>query len=221
MSVKLPKAKLGLADYTAKFTAPVFTLMANPGLLYKNLFNTLEKYGARIYDFKIEGQNTSSVSLGFDCLVPNNFVVRIRLDSLQVTFHNLETIGVDKAKQMVLDCWSAIQQTDSSISAATHTVTTAFQFDLSPEAYKEMLQAFTKIPEGVPSGAAAAVAFYFPRGSRDGDEGGSIVLDRLLSGDLNLKISMVVDGIKISASALGDYVEAYVNSSLSMLGLEI
>lgn len=221
MSVKLPKAKQGLADYTAKFTAPVFTLMANPGLLYKNLFNVLEKYGARVDDLKVEGQNTSSVSLGFESFVPNNFVVRIRLDSLQVTFHNLETIGVDKAKQLVLDCWSAIQQTDSSISAATHTVATAFQFALSPEAYKRVLQAFTKIPEGVPSGTMAGVAYYLPRGSGDGDEGGSIVLDRLLSGDLNLRISILVDGTKISASALGDYVEAYVDSSLSMLGLEI
>ena len=104
MSVKLPKAKQGQADYIAKFNAPMFTLMANPGPLYKSLFNALEKYGARVEDLRVEGQNTSSVSLGYDSLVPNNFIVRIRLDSLQVTFHNLETIGVDKAKQLVLDC---------------------------------------------------------------------------------------------------------------------
>ena len=220
MSVKLPKAKQGMADYTGAFTAPVFTMMANPGPLYKNLFNALGKYGARVDNLKIEGQNTSSVSVGFDCLVPNNFVVRIRLDSLQVTFHNLETIGVDKAKQLVLDCWSVIQQIDSSISVATHTIATSFQFGLSPEDYKHLLQAYTKLPEGVPSETSAAVAYYLPRGSREGDEGGTIVLDHLLSGDLNLKISMIVDGTKISASALGDYVEAYVNSSLSILGLE-
>ena len=84
-----------------------------------------------------------------------------------------------------------------------------------------MSLSFTKTPEGAPSGTAAAVAYYLPRGSRDGDEGGSITLDRLLSGDLNLKISMIVDGTKISTSVLGDYVKAYVNSSLSILGLEM
>ena len=221
MSIKLPKAQQGSADYLGKFAVPVFTLMGNAAPLYKNLFAALEKYGTRLDDLKMEGQNTGSISLGFDSLVPNNFLVRVRLDSLQVTFHSLELLGVEKAKQLALDCWNAIQQIDSSISVVTHTITTAYQFTLPPEDYKHVLQTFTKIPEGVPSQTATGVAYYLPRGSRDGDEGGSIVLDRLVSGDLNLRISMVVDGTKVPASALGDYVEAYVNSSLSMLGLEI
>lgn len=221
MSVKLPKAQRGSADYAAKFAAPVFNLMGNPAALYKNLFDALEKYGARLDDLKVEGVNTGNVSILFESLVPNNFIVRLRLDSLQITFNNLDTLGVEKAKQLALDCWNAIQQTDSSIFPVTHAVVTAFQFAMSPQDYKSVLQAFTRIPDGLPSQAEAGVAYYLPRGSRDGDEGGSIVLDRLVSGGLNLRISMNVDAKKVPVSALGDYVEAYVNSSLSMLDLEI
>lgn len=221
MKVKLPKAQQGSADYAAKFAAPLFTLMGNAAPLYKSLFDALEKYGTRLDDLKVEGLNTGNVSILFESLVPNNFTVRIRLDSLQITFHSLQTLGVEKAKQLVLDCWNAIQQTDSSISLVTHAVVAAFQFALPPQDYKRVLQAFTKIPEGVPSEVATGVAYYLPRGSRDGDEGGSIVLDRLASGGLNLRISMNVDAKRVPAPALADYVEAYVNSSLSMLGLEI
>jgi hypothetical protein len=89
------------------------------------------------------------------------------------------------------------------------------------DVYKQVLLPYVKIPKSLGSEIEPGVVFYSPGGQTLGDKGATVVLDRLAPGKLNLRIVMVVDAKKVPLSTLGTYVEEYVNSSLSMLGLEI
>jgi hypothetical protein len=220
MGVKLPNPKQGSADYQAKFSWPVFGLLGgSPPILYDHLFRALQKYETRLDDLKVEGLNTGGMTIIFESLVPNNFIVRVRLDSLQVTMHNLAVLGVEKAKQLVIDCWNAIQETDRSIVPISHTVMVAYQLPVSSEDYNRILQNFVKAPDRLPSQSSMGVVYYLlPRAE---DPVGSIVLDRLIDGDLNLRMSMTLDANKVPLNELGVRVEEYINKMLSILDIEI
>jgi len=221
MAVHLPKPQQGSADYSAKFTVPAFGLLEKSTALSKEFFAALHLYGARLEDLRIEGQNTGNVTLALHSFTPSNFIARLRLDSLQITFHSLETIGPENAKQLVLDCWRAIHEIDNSVEPERHTIITAYQFAVSTGDYKTILSNFTKMPKGLPAGAHGAVAFYLPGGSEIGDVGGAIVLDRMTNGELNLRITMNVDGKATPTSELSGYVETYINKILSALDIEV
>ena len=131
----------------------------------------------------------------------------------------LERLGVERARQVVIDCWNAIQHTDSSVRAVSHSVTVAYQFSLSMDEYKRVLGNFAKIPPGLPSQSQVGIVYYLP--PEDSGPLGSIVLDRLLTGDLNVRITMLIDANKVSLDALGPYIDEYCNKILNMIDLEI
>lgn len=218
--MKLPKPQEGFAQYQGTFSSPAFNLLAGNPLFHGNLFRALASYGATPQNLKMEG-SAGTVAVGYDVLAPHNFVVRVKLDTIDVTFYSLHAIGNERAKQVVIDLWNAIKNSDSSIELTQHIVTTAFQFELGVDVYKQVLRPYVKIPESLSSKIEPGVAFYSPGGQTLGDKGATVVLDRLAPGKLNLRIAMVVDAMQVPISSLGAYVEDYVNSSLSMLDLEI
>jgi len=218
--MKLPKPQEGFAQYQGAFSSPAFSLLAGNPLFHANLFRALATYGATPQNLKTEG-SAGTIAVGYDVFVPHNFVVRLKLDTIDVTFYSLQAIGNERAKQVVIDLWDAIKNSDNSVELTQHIVTTAYQFEMGVGAYKQVLQPYVKIPESLGSEIEPGVVFYSPGGHTLGDKGATVVLDRLAPGKLNLRIVMVIDAKKVPLSTLGTYVEEYVNSSFSMLGLEI
>jgi hypothetical protein len=101
-----------------------------------------------------------------------------------------------------------------------HTLTVSYQFDLGSEAYKTVLAKYVTTPSSLPTSTDPGVVFYLPPNA-DLDEGGSIILDRLGAGTLNLRVVIVLDGTKTHPESVAEYVEKYITELIAKLGLEL
>lgn len=222
MKTKLPRPYLSSAQYQGKYASPAFKLMETPASLHQNVFRALNKYGLSPQDFRVEDAGSGNVNAVYD-LPARNTVVRVRLHMLDVTCLNLALMTAEEAYQALSDCWDALKKTDESIAPMQHNITTASEFKLAQEAYIKTLEPFLNVPSTLDSRTEAGVVFYLPGGSRKGDQGGYILLDRLgwNSGVLNLKVGMVIDAKEVLLPALRSYVDEHLTSILLKLGLEM
>src|SRR5919109_3864971 len=124
--MKLPKATDGSAWYLGKFEAPAFKLWGSPAMLAEKLFDVLKPHGAVVQDFRIEGSG-GSAALVYEIKTYLNFVVRVKLDALEITFNSLTSIGTEKAIKIGTGCWQAIKEADESIDLFQHEVTISGQ----------------------------------------------------------------------------------------------
>jgi hypothetical protein len=221
MNIKLPNPYMSSGQYQGLYARPAFGLLHAHVPVNDHLFGALKKHGLRVQDIKGEGGNTGDTTLVYD-LPAVSTIVRVRLDMLDITCANMLAIGHEQTLQIVIDCWNALQAADNSVEPVQHMITRASQFRVTDEVYKKVLGLLVNTPKNLAREPESGVVFYFPAGSREGDQGGNVVLDRLgfNSGVLNIRVGMSIDAKKIELSALRSYVDEYVNNSLSMLGIE-
>jgi hypothetical protein len=220
--MKLPKATEGSAWYQGKFESPAFKLWGSPAGLAERLYRVLKNHGATSQDFTIEGSAGSSALVY--TVLRSNFIVRIKLDGFEVTFHSINSVGAENARNIGVGCWQAINDSDNETILAQHELTVAFQFRVDANQYREIIGSFLAIPKSLPAGTLPGIAFYLPSGQRTGDLGGSIVLDRLAAGAdlyLTVRVGMMIDAKQVTVPIVGKYIDDYVEDALSKIGIEI
>jgi hypothetical protein len=219
--MKLPKPRDGLAQYQGLFAAPAFRLFGGAsGLSFQEkLFQSLAPYGARIENLKSETGSLPSIT--YDLTFPHNWFVRVALDRVDMNFYNLINLGDQRARALAQSCWEAIHSCDEGIALAKHTLTVGYQFDLGNEGYKKLVGNYVKIPKELPNDTDSGVVFYIPPTRGEANQGGSIVLDRLAPGTLNMRIVMVADATKLSPAELPSYADNYILGLVTKLGLEV
>ena len=87
--MKLPKATEGSVFYQGRFESPAFKLWGSSAGLAERVYHVLKEHGATPQDFTIEGAAGSS-AIVYNVL-KSNFLVRIRLDGFEATFHSINT----------------------------------------------------------------------------------------------------------------------------------
>jgi len=220
--MKLPKATEGSAWYQGKFESPVFKLWGSHAGLAERLYNVLKDFGATSQDFTIEGSAGSSALVY--TVLKSNFIVRIKLDGFEATFHSINSVGAENATKIGIGCWQAIKDSNNETNLSQHELTIAFQFPVEVNQYKEIIESFLAVPKSLPLGTLPGIAFYLPAGQRTGDRGGSIVLDRLAAGAdlyLTVRIGMIIDAKQVTVPMIAKYIDDYVEDALSKLGIEI
>jgi hypothetical protein len=220
--MKLPKASEGSAWYQGKFEAPAFRLLRSRAELAEGIYNVLKDFGAASQDFAIEGRGGSSM-LVFTVLRAN-LVVRVKLDSFEITFHSINTVGPKNAIKIGIGCWQAIKACSDSTNLSQHELTIAFQIPVATKQYGEIIATFVNVPKLLPPDTLPGVAFYFPPGLRTGDKGGSIVLDRLATGNelyLTVRTAMLIDAKEVAVLELAKYIDEYIDETLKQLDIEI
>ncbi len=214
--MKLPVPKEGSAQYQGAFTMPAFRIFAGPDFNVA-LFNALSKYGVRVENVKIDNGNVPSITYDLTAL---SCSVRVALDKVELNFYSLQLIGVERARELALSCWSAIHAVDEEITFEKHTLTLSYQFEVGEEEYRKILGNYVNTPAGLPAATEPGVVFYVPP-SRKPEQGTSIVLDRLGPGILNLRIVMFTNATEVAPAALPQYIDSHVVELLSTLGLEV
>jgi hypothetical protein len=221
MTTTLPRPFQSSGQYQGKFARPAFRLMDSPTQpLHQNLYEAVRKYGASFQDMKIENFGTGNASVTYE--IPSlSITVRVRADMLDINCTNLFAVSEVQAYQLITDCWNALMAADASVELTQHVVSTSAGFNLTREIQSKVFEPVVNLPKD--HRPDVGIAFYFPGGSRDGDQGSYLLLDSLHwnSGFLRINAGMTIDATKIQFADLPKYVGAFFTSLLAKFGLEI
>ncbi len=210
------------ATYHGRFADLAFGPLASPIAVYKNLLKHLGKYGASLQDLKIDATVLSEANIS--CYIPNlGTLITLRLDRLLVNFVKLHEIGEELAKNVVLDSWKAVRESDESIEVAQHEVLIQLLTQIEGAPYDTLIKRYLTPVLAPAEKANAGVVFYSAANSSKGELSGSIVLDRWVGQEqgLLLKVGVVFDAKHVSFDALYQRIDEYLTGQLDRLGLKL
>jgi hypothetical protein len=223
MPMRLPKPFQSSGQYQGKYKRPVFKMMDSPSHpLHQNLYEALAKYGASVQDMRIENIGTGNASVTYE-IASRSTTVRVRVDMLDISCTNLFAFSAAQAYQFIADCWNALKAADDSIELLQHVLSTSAGLTLTREIQQKVFEPILNFPKDIDPRPDVGIAFYFPGGSRDGDQGSYLVLDSLNwnSGFLRINAGMTIDATKIGLADLASYADDFLTSLLGKFGLEI
>ncbi|MFQ5853694.1 MAG: hypothetical protein ACE5JU_24310 [Candidatus Binatia bacterium] len=210
------------AIYHGRFAELAFELLATPVPVYQSLLKHLGKYGANLNNLKYDATVISEANI--NCyFLDFNAMIRVRLDRLEVNFFRLHEIGEEIAKNIILDSWTAVHETEPSIEVVEHAVSINCDTQIEGTSYNAVIQRYVSIPPALGEKTRAGVGFYPPAGLVKGERDGSVVLDRLIGQEQGavLKINMTFDAKQVRFDSLAQRIDEYVTGQLDRLGLKL
>jgi len=208
-------------QYQGQYTDLAFDLFAAPSPVYRNLLKFLGRYGTTLRDLRVDTSTVADANIS--CTLLNlSTAVRYYLDRLEITIAKLHEIGDEAAMQLGLDAWAALQASDPKISLARHGITLAFHGDLVKGTVEELMRQYVTPPKALGDKTTSAVLFYL-RDRGEGEEGGSIFLDRSLvkDGALYLKLNLVLNATQVPLEKVRDRVDEFIATVLAQMGIEV
>jgi hypothetical protein len=135
----------------------------------------------------------------------------------------LHEAGVEIARQILLDSWTALHEADASISIVEHGLALSIYTEIQDASYDQVLGRYVMTPSDLEGISHAGIAFYLAGDSSRGEGASAIVLDRIMGQEhsLLLKITATFDGTQIPVDGLIQEIETYLSRYLDHLGLEL
>lgn len=192
-------------QYQGQFSAPAFKMLNNVVLLYENLIGTLKKHGASVATLKYDVGTGDFSQANVNCTILNfQAVVKLRLEALEVTFHNLLTVGEEVAYQVINDAWRAAKGSFEPLTLTEQTITTTTNLKLLDTQYDDVLRRFVNPPKGLSGVNRAGVVFYLNEKFAPEVKKGSMLLDQSLfdPGQLVVQVGLTLDATKVSPDNL-------------------
>lgn len=208
-------------QYQGQYADLAFDLLAAPLPVYRNLLKFLGRYGATLRDLRYDALTV--VDANISCaLLDLSAAIRFYLDRLEVTIAKLHEVGPEVATQLSLDAWAALQASDPKIGLAKHGVTLAFHADLVKGTVEELMSQYVTPPKAFGDKTTSAVLFYL-KDRGEGEEGGSIFLDRSLAKDgaLYLKLNLVLNATYVPLEKVRDRLNDFIATALGQMGIEV
>ena len=193
------------AQYNGQFSAPAFKLLNNVVVLYENLIGHLKRHGASVGSLKYEVGIGDFSQANINCTILNfNAIVKLRLEAIEISFHNLAAVGEELAFQVINDAWKAAKDSYEPLILVEHTMTVTSHLRLIDVGYDELLRNFVKMPEGLSGATKSGVVFYLGEESASGLKKGNILLDQSLAvpGQLSTLVSLTFDATKVPPEKL-------------------
>lgn len=128
--------------YAGYFHEPVFHLLGNPALLYRNLLLCLRPYGADIQGLQINLAALADAHVS--CFLPSMGIVRVSLDHVEVFVSPVRDRS--HVEGIIEAAWHALAQTDSSISLPTHEGTLSAWLQLRNQDFESYIGRFVDAP---------------------------------------------------------------------------
>lgn len=222
MDIILLKPIRSDAIYHGRFADLAFGLLANPIPVYQSLLKHLGKYGATLNNLKYDATVMSEANISCYFL-DFSVMIRVRLDRLEVNLFKLHEIGEEIAKNIILESWTAVHETEASIEVVEHAVTINCDTQIEGTPYNAVIQRYVAIPSAVGEKTRAGVVFYPPGDLAKGEREGSVVMDRLAGQEqgLLLKVNMTFDAKQVPFDSLPQRIDEYITQNLDHLGLRL
>lgn len=188
------------AQYNGQFSTPAFKMLNNVAVLYENLLGHLKKHGASVGTLKYDAGMGDFSQVNVNCTILNfNAFVKLRLEAIDISFHNLAAVGEELAFQVINDAWSAAKESHQPLTLVEHTTTVTSHLKLIDVGIDELLRRFVKKPEGLSGVTNSGVVFYLGEESASGLKKGNILLDQsvVVPGQLSTVVSLTFDATKV------------------------
>jgi hypothetical protein len=210
-------------EYQGQFSDFAFRLLANPVPIYDSFMKVFKKYGVSLRDLKFETGDFSQTNI--NCSLLNfNVLVRVKVEQLEVSFYRFESIGNEKAAQIVNDAWEALSRTDKGLTLSHHNVTVQMHTDLPAGLpLRAVTDRYVTTPEKFRPHAGSGVILYLGEDLPTGERGGTIVLDTSLvkQGALFVRVTGIFDAAQVPIHLIGPRMDAYLTEHLAALGLAL
>jgi hypothetical protein len=209
-------------QYQGKFDHLHFDPLVNPAPLYQNLLTALGKYGVTLPNLTYLAPPAADANI--TCFLNQlNTISQVRLDRVEIHFSRLHEVGVEIARQILLDSWTALHEADGSISIVEHGIALSVYTEIQEASYDQVLGRYVMMPSDLEGISHAGIAFYLAGDSNRGEGASAIVLDRIMGQEhsLLLKITATFDGKQIPVDGLMQEIETYLSRYLDHLGLEL
>lgn len=208
-------------QYQGQYGDLAFDLFATPFPAYRNLLKFLGKYGATLRDLRYDALTVADANISC-ALLDLSTTIRFYLDRLEVTIAKLHEVGPEVARQLSLDAWAALQASDPKMRLARHGVMLAVHADLVKGTVEELIKQYVTTPKALGDKTTGPALFYL-KDRVEGEEGGSILLDRSLvkNGALYLKLNLVFNATHVPFEKVRDHVEDFIATALGQMGIEV
>ncbi len=209
-------------QYQGQFSAPAFKMLNNVVVLYENILGSLKNHGASVATLKYDVGVGDFSQANVNCTILNfNAVVKLRLEALEITFHNLVNVGEEVAYQVINDAWKAAKDSYAPLTLTEQTITTTTHLKLLNMKYDDVLRRFITPPEKLPGIDKAGVVFYLGEEFAPEVKKGSILLDQSLlePGGLIMQATLTFDASKVSPENLRATFNGFFKTLSEKVGL--
>jgi hypothetical protein len=214
----------GQAQYHGQFSQPAFKMLNNVVVLYENLLSHLKQHGASISNLKYEvgGGDFSQANVNLS-LLNFNALIKIRIEALEITFHNLGVVGEEVAFQILQDAWRAAKTSYETLNLVEQTVQVTTHLRLLDTPYDRLLGRFVKAPTGLFTDSKVGVVFYLGEGLDPAVTKGNVLLDQstVETGQLFMQVMLTFDASKLPPESLRKTFNNVYQKLLKEFGLEI
>jgi hypothetical protein len=206
----------------AHFVKPAFGLLIDTPPLAKHLFETLDSYGVRLGDFKLDSTGETFGEVNLQIVLQSLATVRLFLDRIDLASSYLPFLTDFRDGSFTADLLRSIQDYSADISYRAFAVTREVHGRLTDIPLKDFLIRFSAAAPktlGLPLGSGTV--FYF--GAAENRLTGSLALDfsRIVEGGLFLKVAILFDAAQVEPHNLLMTFHAQFSSLIEELGLDL